>query len=770
MDPVTRAALESFRLDPWMALAAVLTAVVYARGWRTLNARMPERFGPGRLTAFLAGLAALLLAAASPLDAFAPFLLTVHMVQHLLITMVAAPLLVLGAPQVPLLRGVPAPLVRVVLAPFLAAPEVRRVGRALTHPLVCLVAFVATTWLWHLPPLYERALRDPTWHAVEHASFLATAILFWWPVVRPWPSIARWPRWSTIPYLVVADLANTALSALLAFAEDVLYPTYAAAPRLGATTALGDQSAAGALMWLVGSVGYLAPAAAVAIGLLSPRLARPGSAHRTVRRPIARTVPAPHASGERRADTFDLLRVPAVGALLRRRGSRRVLRLIAFALAAAIVADGVLGPQMSPMNLAGVLPWTWLRAAAIVVLLAAGNWFCAACPFLVPRELGRRLLPAHRRWPRALRSKWLAVALLASWFVLYEVADPWDAPRWTAWLVVGYAGAALVVDGLFRGASFCKYVCPIGQFNFVHSALSPLEVGVKHVDVCASCTSHDCLRGNESTRGCELGLYLPRKVGSLDCTFCLDCVDACPHDNVGVLAVVPAAGLARDPRRSAFGRLSARVDLAALALVLTFASFVNAAAMVAPVVAWQDAVARQIRLTPEAVTTVLLLAAVVPLPLALALACALAGRFLSGTRAAPRELFCRFSLALVPIGASMWLAHLRFHLATGGGALLPVVQRMAGDLGLTVLGPPDWSMSAPHGDLGWLTPTLVVILDAGLLATLWLTWRIAEDRAAGSRRGLGLMAPWGGLACALYAAAVWMLLQPMEMRGTMVHP
>ena len=99
---------------------------------------------------------------------------------------------------------------------------------------------------------------------------------------------------------------------------------------------------------------------------------------------------------------------------------------------------------------------------------------------------------------------------------------------------MGYFAAAFLVDTFFRGASFCKYVCPIGQFQFVGSLVSPLEVTVRKPDVCARCTTHDCLRGNAAQRGCETGLYLPRKAGNMNCTLCLDCVKACPHDNVGI--------------------------------------------------------------------------------------------------------------------------------------------------------------------------------------------------------------------------------------------
>lgn len=771
MHPATRAALSSFGFDPWIVLPLLMTAAIYVRGWRALHAQMPARFGRARLAAFLGGLAALLIAVASPLDAFAGLLLTVHMLQHLLLTMVAAPLLLLGAPQIPLLRGLPSSVVRAALGPFLAAPELRELGRWLTWPPVGLVAFVGITWLWHVPALYELALRSRGWHALEHATFVAAALLFWWPIVAPWPSVPVWPRWALLPYMLVADVANTALSALFSFSESVLYPTYAAAPRLGSTSALGDQAAAGAIMWLLGSLGLLVPAGVIAIRLLSPPLARPGERPQVRTDDAARALADARRAASRRRDRtpLDLLALPVVGRVLRSRRFPRVARFVSLALAALIVADGFLGPAMAPMNLAGVLPWTYWRGFLVVTLLVAGNWFCTACPFLVPRDLGRRFLPARLRWPRALRAKWLAAALLVAGLCFYEAADPWDAPALTAWIVLAYFAAAFVVDGLFRGASFCKYVCPIGQFNFVTATLAPLEVAVKQPDVCAACTTRDCIRGNASQRGCELDLYQPRKRGNLDCTFCLDCVHACPHDNVGILAVTPAADLARDPRRSSLGRLSARPDVATLVLVLVFGAFANAAAMAAPVVGWQQSLARALGIADGPLVVALLLLALIPLPLAVALSSAALGRALAGSSARLREIFCRFSLALIPLGAGMWAAHVLFHLATGGASLWPVAQRAANDAGVALLGTPEWSMVAPSGGLPWLLPALVLLLDAALLLTLWLLWRIAASYGGRARREAALAVPWGGVACALWLVAIWILLQPMEMRGTMVH-
>src|SRR5262249_19093670 len=136
--------------------------------------------------------------------------------------------------------------------------------------------------------------------------------------------------------------------------------------------------------------------------------------------------------------------------------------------------------------------------------------------------------------------------------------------------------------------SFCKYVCPIGQFNFVQSLASPLEVTAREPAVCASCRTKDCIHGRDGVLGCQLNLFLPRKKSNMDCTFCLDCIHACPHDNVGILAGPPGNELWHDSFRSGLGRFSKRPDLAALIVVLAFGAFVNAAGMVAPILEWRD--------------------------------------------------------------------------------------------------------------------------------------------------------------------------------------
>ncbi|HTA31061.1 MAG TPA: cytochrome c oxidase assembly protein [Candidatus Cybelea sp.] len=780
MSPISQAVLSSWSFDPKIALAMAASLILYVRGWPILHRSLPKRFPAWRFFAFAGGLAALWLAIASPLDAFSGFLLSAHMVQHLLLMSVVPPLILLGSPLLPLLRGLPRKFARDGVGPFLVWPALRRVGNRITHPVTCWIVMAVTLCAWHTPAAFDLALRSGAWHKVEHACFLGASLLFWWPVVRPFPSRPHWPLWSVPLYLLGADLVNTGLSAILTFSDRVLYQPYLEAPRLFGTTALGDQTCAGVIMWVPGSLVFLIPAAFIAIQYLSPgrSLVRPQQVPSNPN-PGTPLFPAPTSarlSGAmfqpaqlQSAVTergFDLLSVPVVGGFLRAQSSRRAVQATLLVIAIAVIADGLFGPQVSSMNLAGVLPWTYWRALVVVILLAAGNFFCMACPFMLVRDGGRRLGLRQHTWPQALRSKWFAIALLVLFFWGYEVFGLWDKPIWTAWLIINYFLVAFAIDALFRGASFCKYVCPIGQFQFVASLVSPLEVKVREPGACSSCKTHDCLRGNERQRGCEMDLHLPRKSGNLDCTFCLDCVRACPHDNIGLMVAAPGMDVVRDPQRASIGRLSRRLDIAALALVFVFAAFANAAFMTAPVVFFEDNLAARLGLGSRLpVTGVLLLIALVPAPAVLAFFAARISHAASHVSAATRELFCRLSTSLVPLGVAMWAAHFLFHFSVGWQTAWPVLRRAANDIGLRVTKLSKWENPSPLLDADAMHVFQTLVLDAGLLMTLYLAWRIARMYAPQAREALRIFAPWAGVATALYVIGVWIFLQPMELRG-----
>jgi cytochrome c oxidase assembly factor CtaG len=193
------------------------------------------------------------------------------MIQHLLLMTIAPPLIFLGAPVMPFLHGLPHPFMKSVLSPLLRWAPVQRAGRVLSQPAICWLAAAAALVGWHIPAAFTLALQSERWHAIEHASFLASGLLFWWPVVQPWPSVPRWPRWSVLIYLFLATLPCDILSAFLAFCDRVVYPTYLSTPKHFGLSALEDQQCAGALMWTCVTFSYVLAAGVLTIRMLSAR-------------------------------------------------------------------------------------------------------------------------------------------------------------------------------------------------------------------------------------------------------------------------------------------------------------------------------------------------------------------------------------------------------------------------------------------------------------------------------------------------------------------
>lgn len=317
MQPIYQAVLLSWSVPPAASFALALTALVYLRGWFLLRRAGLPLLPPWRAISFLLGLLSLWIALASPLDTFSGFVLTAHMLQHMILMMVAPPLILLGAPLVPLVRGLPIFAAREFAGPFLNWRLANQVGNTLTHPIVAMLLMGAAMFAWHTPKLYELALASGSWHEVEHACFFLTSLIFWWPVIQPWPSRAQWPRWAMVPYLLVADLQNTALSAILVFSDSVLYPSYATEPSLFGFSAQHDQAASGAIMWVLGSLAYMVPAIVIAVQCLQHR-------------PLpAETLPA----DKREASSFDtLLAIPQrfSNRFLRPRLSGRAVEAISF--------------------------------------------------------------------------------------------------------------------------------------------------------------------------------------------------------------------------------------------------------------------------------------------------------------------------------------------------------------------------------------------------------------------------------------------------------
>jgi cytochrome c oxidase assembly factor CtaG len=268
MPPEYRAIFAEWSPPIFLTTIVALLALVYVLGWFAIRRTRAAQFPALRLAAFLLGLAIIWLAIGSPLDGFADALLSAHMVEHLLLMSFVPPLLLLGYPVVPLLRGLPRGFTVRVLGPVLRLKTLRRVGHFVTMPIVAWLAMNLIFLGWHVPAAYDFALEHEHWHEFEHICFLGSAILFWWPLIRPWPTIAHTLGWYALPYLVLADIVNTALSAFLAFCGRPVYGYYLREPNPFHISPLSDQELGAVIMWVVGSLVFLIPAVIVTVRLL----------------------------------------------------------------------------------------------------------------------------------------------------------------------------------------------------------------------------------------------------------------------------------------------------------------------------------------------------------------------------------------------------------------------------------------------------------------------------------------------------------------------
>src|SRR5688572_4727354 len=467
---------------------------------------------------------------------------------------------------------------------------------------------------------------------------------------------------------------------------------------------------------------------------------------------------------------MDLFRQPVLGAVLRWPHLRITLQLALLGLAAAIVVHGLLGPQIAPRNLATVLTSIHWRGLLVVALLAVGNLFCTACPMMLVRDAGRRVMTPRVRWPGWLRRKWLAIVLLVAVLFVYELLDLWELPLATAWVVLGYFALALVVDLTFTGASFCKHVCPIGQFNFVASTMSPTQLQVRELSVCGGCRTSDCIKGRRAEaplrvvrRGCELGLFMPTKVGNLDCTLCLDCVRACPHDNIALATRVPGVEWLATGRRSGLGRLVSRSDIAVLAVLFTFAALLNAFVMTSPARALEQWMLDSWGLRREAsALAVLFLLGLGALPAALITGAAVLARPTVPWQAPFRQSLVPYVHALVPLGFGVWLAHYGFHLFTGVLTIVPVGQSAAIDLfGWPIAGEPAWTWMGMRS--GAVFPIQLGFVLLGTAGSVGLVRAVSTNEQ--SARPAGALVPWTLLVLGLAATAIWIFVQPTDMRS-----
>lgn len=498
---------------------------------------------------------------------------------------------------------------------------------------------------------------------------------------------------------------------------------------------------------------------------------------------------------ERPAGMLDVLRLPLLGKVLRWRYGRLVFQTPLIIIALLLIYDGFTGSQIASQNLATIAPWVHYRGLVIVALLVAGNLFCMGCPFTVPRTLAKRLSRRGPRFPRILRNKWLAIAGLFTLFFLYEWLDLWASPALTAWVIIFYFVASFVLELVFTESAFCKYVCPLGTFNFVYSTVSPLQITARNNNICATCVGKECVNGSyneqpmilidqiglngepeethtngpDGVLGCGTLLFVPQIKSNMECTLCLDCVRACPHENVALKIRALGSELINSEA------LPKRWDISLLLICLAFMGLTNAFGMVPPVYILLQDMARILGLTRfgwndatiEGVVLFILFSFTgLIVPTLLTVASSWLSNKLGKKRSSLRETAAAFAPSFVPMGLGIWIAHYGFHFLTGIFSIVPVFQQFLIDHGITILGTePNWSFG------GVVNTNIITIVQLGALMAGFIFSMLLAQRTAQRlyrREAVPGLLPWAVVILMMIMISVWIFSLPMEMRGTIM--
>ncbi|MCA9838932.1 MAG: hypothetical protein KC422_18600 [Trueperaceae bacterium] len=494
---------------------------------------------------------------------------------------------------------------------------------------------------------------------------------------------------------------------------------------------------------------------------------------------------------------FDLFRLPGLRSFVRWKYARFVFQLPLLILAIFAIVDGFTGRQLAPRNVATTTVWLHYRGLVVLALALVGNAFCAACPLMLTRGLTKRLerlLPSKFEWPRVLKNKYFVGIFLFFYFFSYEYFDLWASPWLTAWLALGYFTAALVVDTLFRAGTFCRYVCPLGNFNFVLSSASPTQITAIDHNVCRSCEHKPCIQGRYTANsapqhlplqtngnkevafiplseishangtgffpGCETDLYVPTMQSNMDCTNCFNCVRACPYDNVALSVRSPGWEWTRQPWLK-----RGRLPLMLMGVLLTYYGLMNAIAMIGPYFAVAQGIARALHTESELLVLILFFLAVTLVGIGLSVGFALLADLAGGKKARPWQAFQRWGYVTVALGVGFWGAHYTFHFLTGALSIIPVFQHFFSYRGFDI--DPNWRFSQ-FVPSRWLFPITAGFTSIYALFAAYVSIRIAL-RDFGRRAALAM---WPMLIYVLIFTAIGILIlaQPMEMRGTIFGP
>ena len=474
--------------------------------------------------------------------------------------------------------------------------------------------------------------------------------------------------------------------------------------------------------------------------------------------------PAPRSPG--RMDRFDLLSVGWVSRCLRSRVFRFALQAVVAVLFVVIIIAGLFGNQNPSLNIAPMLTWTVWWGLLIVLILFAGKAWCYVCPWDAIAGWSERLsfwkkkedgLTLGLKWPRLVRNIWIATFMFVglTWIELgFGVTMK---PRVTAYLAIAMLLMAVVSAMVFDRKSFCRYGCLVGRVSGLYALFASTEVRSKDAAVCKACHGKECVTGSDSAYGCPTFLYPGKLESNTYCIQCMECIQACPHDNLAVNLRPWAADLVATGKPR-----SDEAYLALLMLAITGFHGLTMTPMWKRLIDWIRLSLGVGRVPAFTMGMTLLMLA----PIAVYAILVAVSRWMSRSPAATplsyHDYFVRYAYALLPIALFYHLAHNAEHLLIEGPKVAAMISDPLGR-GWNLLGTAHWSIPPMISlDKLWLVQAGLVLV--GHVYSLWVAQRTSLRLFGSARAAWRSQLPMLAGMIAFSVFSLWLLKQPMEMR------
>lgn len=451
---------------------------------------------------------------------------------------------------------------------------------------------------------------------------------------------------------------------------------------------------------------------------------------------------------------WDLTASPGVRRALKWKPLVPLLRAATAVAFLGVIAVGLFGNQNPALNLAPLLTWTVWWAGLVVVVLFFGKAWCTVCPWDAIAGWTEKLAGGglKLRWPAAARNIWFAVGLFLGLTWVELGMGITVIPRATAWVALGMLALAVGSALVFERKAFCQYGCLVGRVSGLYAMFGALEVRAKDREVCASCRTMDCYRGNENGDPCPTHQFLRVMDQNTYCTMCAECFKSCPHDNAALRLRPWAADMEEEGKP--------RADEAFLALALLSMTGFHGLTMTPRWAEWTGA----LQTTAGAsygVSFSVLMGAMLALPILLY--AALVGISAKmAPEAGGRRLFLGYAYAMLPIALFYHLAHNAEHLLMEGPKLFALLSDPFGR-GWNLLGTTG-SVPAPWVSLEGLWGLQVLFVLIGHVYSLWISAKTTRRLVPDPKRGFAAQLPMLAAMVAFSVFSLWLLRQPMEMR------